>query len=80
MDVEVIQKLGNFPMGRDGTCQVEIIQLKGRPTLSIRKWVKTNTYSGPTKQGIMLDRDALDWLTQNEIIEKAFIEIDELIK
>lgn len=46
--------------------------------LDIRKWVDTDKYSGPTKQGIMIPKDQVMDMLLSEVLDKAAEAFDEV--
>ncbi|MEK7384413.1 MAG: hypothetical protein AAB262_14150 [Elusimicrobiota bacterium] len=50
-----LKELGEIPLGEDGALKFYVDEYKGYKYASIRRFVTSETYSGPTKSGVTLN-------------------------
>lgn len=74
-----IKELGEVPKGMNSKWRFSIIESENRePFLSIREWVESPTYTGPTTKGCMLGWDAVNIMHEEGMIRAAIEIMDNL--
>lgn len=75
--IKIVKEIAEIPYGPLNTLKVSVVPNGKKYYLDMRKWEKSEKYSGPTKQGIWLHPEILQNLIDNKILEKGLEEIDE---
>ena len=57
---EILQIIGVLPIDEGAEIRVSVDSFKGHKYISIRKYLKSETYTGPTKAGITLSPNMID--------------------
>ncbi len=61
---EILQVIGVLPVDEGAEIRVSVDSFKGHKYISIRKYLKSETYTGPTKAGITLAPNMIDKISQ----------------
>ncbi len=60
----VLSEIGSIPFDDGSQIKFSLDSYKGHKYISIRKYLKSDTYSGPTKSGITLSFEMVDKIAQ----------------
>ena len=61
---EILQVIGVLPIDEGAEIKVSVDSFKNHKYISIRKYLKSETYTGPTKAGITLSPEMIDKVAQ----------------
>ena len=61
---EILQVIGVLPIDEGSEIKVSVDSFKNHKYISIRKYLKSETYTGPTKAGITLSPEMIDKVAQ----------------
>ena len=61
---EILQVIGVLPIDEGAEIKISIDSFKNHKYISIRKYLKSDTYTGPTKAGITLSPEMIDKVCQ----------------
>ena len=61
---EILQVIGVLPIDEGSEIKISIDSFKNHKYVSIRKYLKSDTYTGPTKAGITLSPEMIDKVYQ----------------
>ncbi len=61
---EILQVIGVLPVDEGAEIKISVDSFKNHKYISIRKYLKSETYTGPTKAGITLSTEMIDKVAQ----------------
>ncbi|MCR5504691.1 MAG: transcriptional coactivator p15/PC4 family protein [Elusimicrobiaceae bacterium] len=61
---EILQVIGVLPIDEGAEIKISVDSFKNHKYISIRKYLKSDTYTGPTKAGITLSPEMIDKVCQ----------------
>ncbi len=61
---EILQVIGVLPIDEGAEIKISVDSFRGHKYISIRKYLKSETYTGPTKAGITLSPEMIDKVSQ----------------
>lgn len=64
---EILQVIGVLPVDEGAEIKISVDSFKNHKYISIRKYLKSETYTGPTKAGITLSTEMIDKVAQTII-------------
>ncbi len=61
---EILQIIGVLPIDEGSEIKISVDSFKGHKYISVRKYLKSETYTGPTKAGITLSPEMINKISQ----------------
>ena len=61
---EILQVIGVLPIDEGAEIKISVDSFKGHKYISVRKYLKSETYTGPTKAGITLSPEMIEKVAQ----------------